>query len=74
MLPDRQQEALDYIKKTLAERGQAPSVREIALALQLSSPSNAQRLVDALRAKGHLVKPKTPARSIKLTEKANDHD
>ncbi|MGH8914872.1 MAG: transcriptional repressor LexA, partial [Acidimicrobiia bacterium] len=39
MVSERQQQVLDYIRKTVADRGYPPSVREIGEAVGLSSPS-----------------------------------
>lgn len=68
-LTARQAEALRYIKETIATRGQAPSYRELAMYLGCQSVHGAKYLIDALISKKALAKPKTKARSLRVTER-----
>ena len=53
-LTKKQRDILDYILKTVQERGYSPSYREIADALDLSSPATVHEHVARLRDKGYL--------------------
>ena len=52
MLTERQQQVLEYIRQTVAERGYPPSVREIGEAVGLSSPSTVHSHLSALVSAG----------------------
>jgi repressor LexA len=64
VLSERQQQVLDYIKKTVAERGYPPSVREIGEALGLSSPSTVHSHLSGLVAAGALHRDPSKPRAI----------
>jgi repressor LexA len=53
-LTKKQRDILDYILKTVRERGYTPAYREIADALDLSSPATVHEHVARLREKGYL--------------------
>ncbi|OGL73506.1 repressor LexA [Candidatus Uhrbacteria bacterium RIFCSPHIGHO2_02_FULL_57_19] len=53
-LTKKQKEILDYIIRTLKEDGFTPSHRQIAEALDLSSPATVHEHVERLREKGYL--------------------
>ena len=57
MLTDRQQQVLDYIKKTVEDRGYPPSVREIGDAVGLSSPSSVHAQLNSLVEAGMIRRP-----------------
>ncbi len=53
-LTPKQKEVLDFIVNFIHEQGYAPSYREIALGLDLSSPSTVHTHIQALRLRGYL--------------------
>lgn len=68
MLSERQQQVLDYIKKTVADRGYPPSVREIGEAVGLSSPSTVHSHLSALVEAGAIRKDASKPRAIMIME------
>jgi repressor LexA len=70
VLSERQQQVLDYIRKTVAGRGYPPSVREIGEALGLSSPSTVHSHLTALVAAGALHRDPSKPRAIVVVEEA----
>jgi repressor LexA len=64
VLSERQQQVLEYIKRTVADRGYPPSVREIGEALGLSSPSTVHSHLSALVAAGALRRDPSKPRAI----------
>ena len=68
MLTKRQKEALTFITSFAQEKGFAPSLKEIAKHLQLSSVSTAHYHVDKLNKAGHLKKEYHRARSLNVAE------
>ena len=65
----KQIEILEYINKILEIEGQAPSVREIAAAVNLKSTSSVQHHLDNLVKKGLLSKKANLSRSISNNKK-----
>lgn len=63
---DRQSEILDFIKTFIAENGYAPTVREIAKGVYLSSTSNVHRYLTALEKSGKIVREATKPRTLKV--------
>ena len=68
MLSERQQQVLDYIRKTVAARGYPPSVREIGEAIGLSSPSTVHSHLSALVEAGAIRRDPTKPRAIMIVE------
>ncbi len=68
MLSERQQQVLDYIRKTVEERGYPPSVREIGEAIGLSSPSTVHSHLSGLVEAGVLRRDPTKPRAIVVVE------
>ena len=66
---NKQTEILNYINKKLNSEGHAPSVREIATAVNLKSTSSVQYHLDNLVKKGHLSKKANLSRSISNNNK-----
>lgn len=70
----RQAEALNFIRKFIAEKGYAPSCKEIAAGLQLASPTAAHRLVMELEGMKRIRRRHGPERarhrSIEVVEDA----
>ncbi len=64
----RQQEILDYITRTVSERGYPPSVREIGEAVGLSSPSTVHSHLSALVKAGHLRRDPSKPRAIEVVD------
>ncbi|HEY7470467.1 MAG TPA: transcriptional repressor LexA [Acidimicrobiia bacterium] len=70
MLSERQQQVLDYIRKTVAARGYPPSVREIGEAIGLSSPSTVHSHLSALVEAGVIRRDPTKPRAIMIVDEA----
>jgi repressor LexA len=68
VLSERQQQVLDYIRKTVAERAYPPSVREIGEAVGLSSPSTVHSHLSALVKAGAITRDPTKPRAIMIVE------
>jgi len=68
MLSERQQQVLDYIRKTVAERGYPPSVREIGEAVGLSSPSTVHSHLSSLVEAGAIKRDPTKPRAIMVVD------
>lgn len=68
MLTERQQQVLDYIKKTVEDRGYPPSVREIGDAVGLSSPSSVHAQLNSLVQAGMIKKDPSKPRAIMITD------
>lgn len=66
-LGPRQKRILDYILSTVEERGYPPSVREIADAVGLASPSTVHAHLEALQEKGYIKKDATKPRAIEIS-------
>ena len=64
----RQEEILDFIRRTVAGRGYPPSVREIGEAVGLSSPSTVHSHLSALVSAGYLRRDPTKPRAIEVME------
>jgi repressor LexA len=70
VLSERQQQVLDYIRKTVADRGYPPSVREIGEAVGLSSPSTVHSHLSSLVKAGAIRRDPTKPRAIMIVEEA----
>jgi repressor LexA len=66
-LGPRQKKILEYILSTVQGRGYPPSVREIADAVGLASPSTVHAHLEALQKKGYLRKDATKPRAIQIS-------
>lgn len=66
-LGPRQKRILDFILHTVEERGYPPSVREIADAVGLASPSTVHAHLEALQEKGYIRKDATKPRAIEIS-------
>ena len=62
----RQQQIYDFIKEYQQEKGYPPSVREMAFAVGLSSPSTVHAHLSALEARGLLKRDATKPRALEL--------
>ena len=60
----RQQQIYDFIKEYQQEKGYSPSVREMASAVGLSSPSTVHAHLSALEARGLLKRDATKPRAL----------
>jgi len=65
-LTERQRDVLDFVKRCYAERGVAPTLREIAEAFGFASTASAQKHVNLLEKKGYLVREKHQKRGLVL--------
>ncbi len=68
---NRQQEVLEFIRATVATRGYPPSVREIGLALGLSSPSTVHSHLSGLVKAGLIRRDATKPRAIELLDRSH---
>ncbi|MCX6809516.1 MAG: transcriptional repressor LexA [Candidatus Berkelbacteria bacterium] len=66
-LTKRQTEILNFIKSFIDENDYAPSYREIAKALGLSSVATVAEYINVLEQKGHLTRQSSCARALQLT-------
>src|ERR671925_2168624 len=66
-LGPRQKKVLDFILSTVEARGYPPSVREIADAVGLASPSTVHAHLEALQSKGYIRKDATKPRAIEIS-------
>lgn len=71
-LTKRQCEILNFIKGFISDNDYAPSYREIAKSLQLSSVATVAEYINVIEQKGHLSKQEGSARSIQLTPTWDD--
>ncbi len=69
----RKQRIIDYIAATLRARGYPPSVREIAVAVDLASTSAVHHHLSALERDGYLERGATRSRALRLTPTAALH-
>ncbi|MCI8336933.1 MAG: transcriptional repressor LexA [Peptococcaceae bacterium] len=63
----RQQDILEFIKKEIQTKGYPPSVREIGLAVGLSSSSTVHSHLATLELKGYLKRDKSKPRALELS-------
>lgn len=68
-LTGRQRQILDYLITKAQEKGYAPSVREIASALGLRSPSTVHQHLTALEHKGHIHRNGERMRAVEIVDK-----
>jgi repressor LexA len=72
VLTTRQREILDYLRKMLSEKAYPPTVREIGLAIGLSSSSTVQNHLNTLERKGYIRRDPAKSRAIEMIEKKPD--
>src|SRR5258708_10661470 len=72
VLTHRQREILDYLRKMLREKAYPPTVREIGLAIGLSSSSTVQNHLNTLERKGYIRRDPAKSRAIEMVEKRTD--
>lgn len=65
-LTKRQEDTLQFVKEYMISHGYPPTVREIALALNVSSPATIQAHLDGLTDKGYIKKGSNKNRTIEL--------
>jgi repressor LexA len=69
-LTNRQRQVLDYLVNEVKNKGYAPSIREIGLALGLRSPSTVHQHLTALEQKGCIKRYGERMRAIEVVDKA----
>ena len=69
VLTARQREILDYLRKMLREKAYPPTVREIGLAIGLSSSSTVQNHLNTLERKGYIHRDPAKSRAIEMIDK-----
>lgn len=72
VLTTRQREILDYLRKMVREKAYPPTVREIGLAIGLSSSSTVQNHLNTLERKGYIKRDAAKSRAIEITDKEGD--
>ena len=70
----RQQQIYDFIRSYQTEKGYPPSVREMAAAVCLSSPSTVHAHLSALEAHGLIKRDKTKPRALEVFEQEGNPD
>lgn len=65
-LTPKQGKVLDFLKRSIAEKGYPPTVREICKALNLSSPATVQSHLNTLEEKGYIKKSSLKNRTVEL--------
>ena len=65
-LTNRQEDTLNFIKSYMVSHGYPPTVREIAQAINVSSPATVQAHLDCLADKGYIKKGNNRNRTIEL--------
>lgn len=65
-LTKRQEDTLKYVKEYIVSHGYPPTVREIAEAIDVSSPATVQAHLDRLEDKGYIKKGSNKNRTIEL--------
>lgn len=70
----RQQQIYDFIRSYQTEKGYPPSVREMAAAVGLSSPSTVHAHLSALAAHGLIKRDKTKPRALEVFEQGGNPD
>jgi len=71
-LTQRQDEAFEFIRGYINQHHKPPTMQEIGDALGISSTNGVYKLLRALEKKGKIEREKHTARSIRLTERAQD--
>ncbi|MFH1862135.1 MAG: transcriptional repressor LexA [bacterium] len=66
-LTQRQQEVLDFIRRTLNQKGYPPSIREIGAHFRIRSTNGVRSILLALERKGEIRRKPLLSRSIELT-------
>jgi repressor LexA len=72
VLTQRQREILDYLRKMLREKAYPPTVREIGLAIGLSSSSTVQNHLNTLERKGYIKRDAAKSRAIEIIEREGE--
>lgn len=72
-LTDRQKEVLDFIKRSIKERGVAPTLSEIAEEFSFSSTASGQKHLIALERKGYIRRFYNQKRGIVVVGKDAKH-
>jgi repressor LexA len=72
VLTSRQREILDYLRRMLSEKAYPPTVREIGLAIGLSSSSTVQNHLNTLERKGYIKRDPAKSRAIEMVDRKND--
>ncbi|WP_024345003.1 transcriptional repressor LexA [Lacrimispora indolis] len=67
-LSNRQEYILEYIKRTILEKGYPPTVREIGEEVGLNSPSSVHAQLEALERKGFIRRDLTKPRAIEIID------
>lgn len=71
-LTERQNEAYEFIRGFLRERGKPPTLREIGSALGIRSSNGVHKLITALEQKGYVRREAHAARGLSLVDAGDD--
>ena len=69
LITKKQKRVYDFIVKFINENEYAPTIREVAKGLNLSSPATVYSHIEALRNKGYLENNKRGTRILKIADK-----
>lgn len=69
LITKKQKRVYDFIVKFIDENEYAPTIREVAKGLNLSSPATVYSHIEALRNKGYLENNKRGTRILKIADK-----
>jgi repressor LexA len=67
-LTPRQRKVLDFVKEQVAEHGYPPSMREIGIAVGLTSPSSVKHQLEVLEIKGYLRRDRRLPRALEIVD------
>ena len=73
-LTPKQSEVYDYVKAAMREKGYCPTVREICLAVGLTSTSSVHAHLNTLERRGYIRRNPLKPRTIELVESAADQE
>ena len=71
-LTERQQHVYEFIRDKIVKRGYGPTVREIGLNFEISSPNGVMCHLKALEKKGLIIRSPNKSRAIELTREVMD--
>lgn len=71
-LTERQQHVYDFVRDKIVNRGYGPTVREIGLNFNISSPNGVMCHLKALEKKGLIIRSPNKSRAIELTREAQE--
>ena len=71
-LTSKQQFALDFVSRYIAQNGYGPTVREVRSAMGVTSTNTAAKMLGHLEKRGCITKRYRGVRAIRITEEVQD--